>query len=239
MLLMLLLAAVDIPRQPPGFPELSEEFNAWQVYVPILRADEGYEQPAFWRVHNLGPFEDTSLLPYEIDIPYYTDTWSRGDTGFGQVNYYDVRLPDEGRPFSHNVVIVRWFAHTELEPGLPVETYLLADPNMELTARYVAYERGDPRILDMGEHTACRKRMRWWRCADDASFHMTGSVTYYLVITEELDFHITCLTTSFEYDDERLPPEIEGEVARPQVCSWPDPIAELECAVEETFRVKD
>ncbi len=238
-LICLLLAGAELPLQPPGFPELTEEFNQWQEYHPLLRPDISYEQPAFWRTHNLGPFEDTSLIPYAIFIPYYTDIWPRGDTSFGQVNYYDARLPDEGRPFDQNVVMVRWFVHTELEPGLLIESYLLADPNMELTARYVAYERGDPQLLTIDDYEGYRKRVRWWSCSADASFHITGSVTYYLVVTPTRDFHITCLTTSYEFHDERLSPEVEEQLGNePRISSWPDSISELERAVEQSFRVK-
>jgi hypothetical protein len=231
-LFLFLFASADTLWQPPGFPELTEEFNTWQEYHAILRPDEGYDTPCFWRVHNLGPFQDTSMLPYVLEIPDYTDIWLRGDTAFGQVNYYDARLPDEGRPFDHDNVMVRWFAHAELEPGLLIETYLLADPNMELTARYVAYERGDPQLLTIGDCEAYRKSLRWWRCSQDASFHITGSVTYYFIVTTTLDYHITCLTTSYEYDADE---QIDSE---PRTSSWPDPIRELEQAVEQSFKAK-
>lgn len=239
MFLLFLLTVAEIPWQPPGFPQLSQDYIQWQEYVPILRADEGYSEPAFWRTHNLNPMQDTSEMPFELSVPDYTDVWVKGDSSFGQAKYYNTLGPYDERPDDLNVVVVRWFPHEEPEPGLLVETYLLADPDMELEARYVAYERGHPELMELGEGTAYRKRLRWWRCSDDSSFHITGSATFYLVQAEQLDFHITCLTTTYKFDDQRLGQESEDELDRPRIKTWPDAINEFENAVESSFKIKE
>lgn len=236
MLVMLLLVAADLPWQPASFPELPEGFGQWQRHHRILREDRAYERTCFWRTHNQGPMEDTTHLPYTIDIPGYSVINIRGSTAFGKKNYYDPEV-EVTRPYNYNRVSVRWFAHSELNPD-SIRFFLLADPDMRLPPCDMAFAEEGVEEITIGESNAYRIRCKWWHCSARGAYQRFGSLTLYLITTPTLDFHITCFTTSFDYVESRLEDPLGGPLRRAER-NYPDPIAELEQAVEESFKIKE
>ena len=101
----------------------------------------------------------------------------------------------------------------------------------------------------ISDHPSFRLRAMWWRSQCDGSIHDVGSATCYFVPAEDDEKHefiILCLTRTYH----RSPPfapleEYTQEEADSIRANWeyektyPNNIAELERAVEQSFRVKE
>jgi hypothetical protein len=229
MLILVFLFVISTPpHQPPDFPKLPEGFTQWEEYHlgPLLMdnfVSESYiAKHYFWRK----PIEELSLLPYTINtdnldssLGYYTR-----DSLVGQIEYFNPdSLPEKEDPEDsdiyvpwcphHNILYVLWAPHREItEPDSRPQEHF---------SGYVSYNRKKWEPITIDNLEALRIRGRWWNVECDGTEHIGGSFTNYYIPTLKVDFYITCWTHTYSC----------GKV-------YPDRIAELERAVEQTFRVK-
>lgn len=215
MILLTLLLSIWLP---PEFPELPSGYSKWVSYdSPYSIPEAPYFRKGF---ASKEIEEDSSLTPYYfLAVEPLGESRGYGDSTFGVVMHYS---SSKKSGFPHNYVEIEWSAYHESDSLDPRPLYSYGG--------YISYDTlGFEKIVINGMD-AWRIRGKWWRVTCDGGIQISGSFTNYYIPTEKLDFRITCLSRFYLYDT--LGPDPLGFE------HYPDRIAELERAVEQTFRVK-
>jgi len=197
---------------PPEFPKLPQGYSEWKEYksYPFIRKNPHFDE------YKYSVILDPSVIPYHINYEPLNKTYPCGDSLLGEVQYVDTIRTTKLELY------IAWFPHEELDT---INRSLLYD-----YGGYISYDTIGFEKIVIDEKDAWRIRGKWWQVTCDGGVQISGSFTNYFIPTEKLDYRITCLSRFYLYDI--LGPDPLGFE------HYPDRIAELERAVEQTFRPK-
>lgn len=187
--------------------------------------------------------EDSTQLPFTVQFEEL-ESWSAcGNSLYGRIEYQvDTNLNWTG---GRQWVNIHYSPHQELasEERIANGLYPRGGFFSSNYPTYLAVQKVFDEILS-GDVPCYRHRGKWHYAGGCAcgAWDVGGSFTTYLIPTEHLDLHITCITLIYEYDNnpwqgcteeelDTLPEDIRN--------TWPEVIGELERAVEETFRLTE
>jgi hypothetical protein len=256
--MMLYLLLTLLAWRPEEFDDLPPNYTAWDAdsafYHPPLRD----QLRKMWKDH-FPPFIYSSYpgftRVYESKVPIISDTTGLPFTAtLGDLKYWEaygdrfygrIQFAADTNFQRSNVrrwITVYWRPHDEgvsEEHDIANRLYprgrVFAYPDQLHLAVNKSFKKINP-----GGIPAYRHKGKWWVSAGCAcgAYHFGGSFTTYLVPTPGLDFHITCVNMTFEWDAnpwqgyseeelDTLPDDIRN--------SWPDNICNLEQAIEQSF----
>jgi hypothetical protein len=225
---------VSLPR---NFPKLPSNYLEWKRYHV-----EGSLPEASTNLPD-SPVTSLSDTPWEIDPPALKLNHLEGSLRKGWARY--VAHP-VGEGYSEGyvnkidgVIEIRWFPHIKDELDAEKIRDYLIDTQSSLVENMLALgERGLEKISIAG-YSAYRLRGWWWYSCCDDSYHDVGAVTSFFIPAEKLDVTIVCVNLIYNYEEspEGATPE-EMETWKPEKF-YSNNIAELERAVEQSFRVKE
>jgi len=183
---------------------------------------------------------DSSLVPYFLSSnKIYGYTYD----STGVVKHYSSTSDNIWVDVPDNYTLIFWYLHKKVDSLDPRPLYSYGG--------YISYDTLGFEKITIDNREAWRIRGKWWEVQCDGTIQVSGSFTNYYIPTKKWDFRITCLSCFYSYERTPLPcdapPEvcdslikaIYGKEGWKSVRTWPDRIAELERAVEQTFRVKE
>jgi hypothetical protein len=198
---------------PPEFPELPPTYSQWIEHTSYsyIRNNPYYDEYNYVRII------DSTIVPYALDISILKKRTPCGDSLLGEVRYYDFTQTN------NRELYISWFPHEDLDTinRKPLYQY----------DGYISYDTMGFKKITIDNREAWRIRGKWWWVTCDGYIHVSGSFTNYYIHTKKVDYRITCLSRF--YMNEEMGPDPAG------IEHYPDCIAELEQAVEQTFRVKE
>ncbi|MEA3312638.1 MAG: hypothetical protein U9Q76_10520 [candidate division WOR-3 bacterium] len=241
-MLFLLFSALGL-NTPPNFPQLPPGYE-WKEYGSHTIPDEYYD--AYRPDYNLPVLKDSSSLPYTFELGDLKFDLGKGDSLYGGVRYTANPTRDlYSLDYSKGILWVDWGVHKEqdLTPNTLLNYYLVRARRF-LIMYFLALPRTPVEQISIGNQPAYRIRSYWWHHQCDGAGQRVGSLTFYFIPTERWDIQISCVTSIYTFTA-GPPPGLDPEVADSLRAIWkpeknyPNNIAELERAVEQTFRVKE
>ncbi len=201
---------------PPEFPKLPQGYSEWKEFTNVsCPLDPFFRDNGF---NGADVEKDSSLIPYYMPS---NKTYGYKNEETGVVKHYSSTSDNIWVDVPNDYILVYWFPHIASDTLVPRPLYNYGG--------YISYDTSGFQKITVNGNEAYRIRGKWWVYACDGADHESGSFTNYIISTNKLDFRITCLSTTYIY-------YTEGETVGPD--HYPDRIAELERAVEETFRPK-
>jgi len=197
--------------------------------------------------------KDSITLSFSIKVPGFQKARVASDTSlsYGYAQYYPP--PITSSAFGHiegGLVYVFWRSGEKI-PLNPVsirDCLIYGLNQYDAGCAKLALNKAGVEDVNINNRPGFRLRAMWWQRQCDGGIHEVGSATCYFVPAEEdekHDFIILCLTRTYH----RFPPFAPLEVYTQEesdsiIANWeyertyPNNIAQLEQAVEQTFRVK-
>jgi len=232
---LLLLANGDFKLTPAEGPPLPKGYVYW-----CCRRDSCKDistRTLLEPCNNKIVSTDYSLLPFLLHHSNFDSSYIRIGDSCGIAFYYSTA----------GIIKVKW--------GLPVKDSLdhnyirifLKCNSIKTDSEGTFLDGKGVEEITIDSLKTYRLRARWYYSECDVSYIRTGNITSYLLENENYVFLIIC--TNLLYWREDLPEGIHETLSREELDSlqqnwkyeqyYPDRIAELERAVEQTFRVKE
>ena len=238
-----------IPRVPGGklVPEIPQGYTG---FSQIHELGEG----SFYDTHIEGDRHEVStdsVLPYAMALPVDIEfCYGLRNQDYGAVRYG--HCPDKSylgsvlcENVEYGVFYVLWYPHQYDNPSEDTVLVQLIYGGLTIS-RHLSLEKRGPQEITVGENQAFRLRGFYYKRGGgeriDASI---GAFTSYLVLSERSDFIIVCFNQVYlRYGPGETLSIYPEEKHDSIMANWqyehtyPNNIAELERAVEQTFRPK-
>lgn len=215
MILLTLLLSIWLP---PEFPELPQGYSEWKEYSNVISCplDPFFHNDCF---NGKDIERDSSLVPYFLSS---NKIYGYSNDLTGVVKHYSSTSDNIWVDVPNNYTLIFWYPHKKIDSLdlQPLYSY----------GGYISYDTLGFEKITIDNREAWRIRGAWWRTYIDGGVHERGFFTNYFIQTDRLDYRITCISMTYIYDD--YGPDCRGLV------HYPNRIAELEQAVEQTFRPK-
>jgi len=192
-----------------------------------------------------------SIFPYSISLPNDLEfCWGKRNLNYGAIRYG--HCPEKRylniRPFEnpeYGVFYVLWHPHQSDNPSQDTVLVQLIYGGLTIS-RHLSLEKRGPQEVTVGENQAFRLRgFYYYSGGGERIDAFIGAFTSYLVLSERFDFIIVCFNQIYSYygfgETLTIYPEEKHDSI---IANWeyektyPNNIAELERAVEQTFRPK-
>ena len=229
-----------VPEIPQGYTGFSQihELGECQGYNNHIKG-EAYEVSA------------DSVLPYTMSLPSDLEfCWGKRNLNYGAIRYGHcldkryLRFTIFENP-EYGVFYVLWHPHQYDNPSEDTVLVQLIYGGLTIS-RHLSLEKRGPQEITVGENQAFRLRGFYYlRGGGEGGGTYIGAFTSYLILTKSSDFIIVCFNEIYTYygpgETLTIYPEEKHDSI---VANWqyehtyPNNIAELERAVEQTFRVK-
>ncbi|MCK4334276.1 hypothetical protein KAX06_05785 [candidate division WOR-3 bacterium] len=232
------------PTLPEGYTDFSGPMElAWFTYIPH-------------HVENGTPLTEDSILPYQITLPPRLEfCWGEKDTSRGSVCYaccpdykYDDRV--SGRSYPEGAIFILWQPHQNDNPTDDTVTSRLLYGSAAM-GYYLSIEEQDPTEITISGKQASRLKGFYLirGCSCHPQTRCIGAFTTYFILSQPYDYIIVCSNEIYRMEGPEVIPDsvydYPEEVRDSVIANWdyehtyPNRIAELERAVEQTFRVKE
>jgi len=204
---------------PPEFPELPQWYSEWKEFANVLSCplDPFFRNDCF---NGKDIERDSSLVPYFMSS---NKTCGYSNDATGVVKHYSSTSDNIWVDVPNDYTLIFWHPHPETDSLDPRPLYSYDG--------YISYDTMGFEKITIDNREAWRIRGKWWWVTCDGYVHVSGSFTNYFIPTEKLDYRITCLSRF--YLNSQMGPDPSG------IEHYPDRIAELEQAVEQTFKPKE
>jgi hypothetical protein len=247
--LVSLVCVSSLGDERPSLPEGYTDFILSKDLVEFKFIDRVIE--------NGTPLTEDSILPYEITIPSPLEfCWGEKDSFSGAITYttcikskYEYWAgPDT---FPYETIMLLWQPHqvdnppddsieSSLDLGLGLISSALTDLSLD--------EQGPQKITISGNQ-AYRLRGFYLIGGSCGARRYLGAFTTYFILAQPYDYIIVCSNDIYRMESPEVIPDsvydYPEEIRDSVIANWehektyPNNIAELEQAVEQTFRVKE
>lgn len=228
----------EIPEGYTGFSQI-HELGEWHGYDIHVRQDRN-------------EVSADSVLPYTMALPADIEfCYGIRNQYFGAVRYG--HCSDKSYPNSriyenpeYGVFYVLWHPHQIDNPSQDTVLNQLIYGGLTISDNLSLEKRGSQEVT-VGENQAFRLRGFFYETGGgEGGGRYIGAFTSYLIISDKFDFIIVCFNWIYaNYGPIAVLEEAPEHMHDSLIANWeyehtyPNNIAELEQAVEETFRVKE
>lgn len=231
---LILTSVIDLPQCPP----LPSTYGQWQgyYYYPFDVSPSLTD-----KTPNKQMVNNNASLPYLLspgELHYFISVI---DSPTGQTHYCPDSLysqfPCSRKEWGY--IFINWTPHRMIMKDSLIS--FLMPVNFVYEYGYytdVAIDTTGPDTLTVSGKKSYRLRGRWWNGQCDRSMNEIGSFTTYFIPTDKYDFRITCRSFFYYYSTGSEGNDEYGSSETERIGLYPDRIAELEQAVEHTFRIK-
>jgi len=197
--------------------------------------------------------KDSITLSFNIEVPGFKKARVASDTSlsYGYARYSKSPTANSALGYVEGGLVYVFWRSGEKVPLNPVSIRdcLIYGLNLyHAGCAKLALNKTGVEELITNNRLSFRIRAMWWHSGCDGGIHEVGSITSYFVPAEEdekHDFIILCLTRTYHRSPPFAPLMVyTQEESDSIIANWeyektyPNNIAELERAVEQTFRVK-
>ncbi len=232
----------------PSLPEGYTDF--------ILSKDLVEFKPLFRVIEDGLPLTEDTILPYEITIPSPLEfCWGEKDSSSGAITYTTCIKskykywagPDT---FPYEIILLLWQPHqVDCPPNDSVESRLYLGLGLiSSPLTYLSLNQQGPQEITISENQAYRLRGFYLIGGSCGARRYIGAFTTYFILSQPYDYIIVCSNDIYRKDGPEVIPhsvyDYPEETRDSIIANWeyektyPNNIAELERAVEQTFRVK-
>ncbi len=247
--LFFLVCVSSLGDERPSLPEGYTDF--------ILSKDLVEFKPLFRVIEDGSPLTEDSLLTFEITLPPPLEfCWGEKNSSYGAITYAPCikskyKYWAGADTFPYEITSLLWQPHqVDYPPDDSVKSRLFLGLGIIASPlTYLSLDEQGPQEITISGNRAYRLKGFYLIGGSCGARRYLGAFTTYFILSQPYDYIIVCSNDIYRMEGPEVIPDsvydYPEEIRDSVIANWeyektyPNNIAELEQAVEQTFRVKE